>query len=102
VGFFSAAGERSGPATFEGDLRLAAPAPAGFLQIVGDYFPVFHALRVPAITVYRRRTSRRLLQCPQSVELYSAARPAEPIYSEDQRRNDERLNGIIVSGGGLL
>jgi hypothetical protein len=62
VGFFSAAGERSGPATFEGVLILAAPAPAGFLQIVGDYFPVFHALRVLAITVYRRRTSRRLLR----------------------------------------
>jgi len=36
------------------------------------------------------------------VRVYSAARPAEPIYSEDQRRKDERRNGIIVSGGGLL
>jgi len=28
--------------------------------------------------------------------VYSAARPAEPIYSEDQRRNDERRNRIIA------
>jgi hypothetical protein len=28
--------------------------------------------------------------------VYSAARPAEPIYSEGQRRNDERRNRIIA------
>jgi hypothetical protein len=72
VGFFFAAGEGSGPATFEGDsadagdqpimlhqvsiaisnwihapktlevLGLAAPTPTGFAQVVSDYFPVFH------------------------------------------------------------
>jgi hypothetical protein len=40
--------------------------------------------------------------CELGSEGQSAARPAEPIYSEDQRRNDERPNGMIVSGGGLL
>jgi hypothetical protein len=40
VGFFSATGEGSGPATFEEVLRLAAPTPTGFAEIVCDYFPV--------------------------------------------------------------
>jgi len=74
VGFFSAAGEGSGPATFEGDsadagdqpimlhqvsiaisnwihapktvavLGLAAPTPTGLAEIVYDDFPVFHSM----------------------------------------------------------
>ena len=74
MGFFFAAGEGSGPATFEGDsadagdqlimlhqvsiaisnwihapktlevLGLVALAPIGFLEIVTDYFPVFHSI----------------------------------------------------------
>jgi hypothetical protein len=59
VGFFSAAGEGSGPATFEEVLRLAAPTPTGFAEFVGNQFPVLHAadcasllyLRLPPQTV---------------------------------------------------
>jgi hypothetical protein len=72
VGFSSAAGEGSRPATFEGDsadagdqpimlhqvsiaisnrihapktlevLGLAAPTPTGFAEIIGNYFPMLH------------------------------------------------------------
>ena len=72
MGFFSAAGEGSGPATFEGDsadagdqpimlqqvsiaisnwihapktlevLGLAAPTPTGFAEIVSDDFPILN------------------------------------------------------------
>jgi hypothetical protein len=85
VGFFSAAGEGSGPATFEGDsadagdqtimlhqvtiaisnwihapktlevLGLAATTPTGFAEIIGDNFPVLPAQGVLTIEILRRK-----------------------------------------------
>jgi hypothetical protein len=84
VGFFFAAGEGSGPATFEGDsadagdqpimlhqvsiaisnwihapktlevLGLAAPTPTRFAEFVGNQFPVFHPQILPVFVSTRQ------------------------------------------------